>query len=118
MGQEAFIPFQLSHDHLPYSMRYYDPIIHIAELEISDDKKEYFYEKNKINMANFLKYNVKQKLEERIFGPENGGGKLTFKHAVVNEKEYNQINHHESEHTPQVQRSQYLMIDNNVETER
>ena len=87
----------------------------MVEKEISDEKKEFYYAKNKINLENFQKYDVKSKLEDRVFGPE-GGGKLTFKHAVVNEKEFNQIDHHASEHTQQVQRSQYLMIDNNVET--
>lgn len=45
-GQEVFIPNQLSQDHLPLSMRYYDPILQIVDLEISNDKKEYFYSKN------------------------------------------------------------------------
>ena len=79
-------------------MRYYDPIIHIAEKEIADDKKEFYYARNKINLDNFKKYNFEMKLEEKLFGSEKEK-KLTFKHAVVNEKEYNQINHHESEHT-------------------
>lgn len=42
-GQEVFIPYQLSQDHFPISMRYYDPILHIVNLEISDEKKEFFY---------------------------------------------------------------------------
>ena len=36
----------LSQDHLPLSMRFYDPILHIVDMEISDDKKEFFYSKN------------------------------------------------------------------------
>ena len=39
-------------------MRYYDPIIQIVEKEISEDKKEFFYAKNKINVENFKKYNM------------------------------------------------------------
>ena len=55
-------------------------------------------------------------LKEKFFGTEKERKeKLTFKHAVVNQKESNEINHHESEHTQHVQRSKYLIIDNDVE---
>ena len=81
MGQEAFIPYQLSQDHLPNSMRYYDPIIAIVEKEISHDKKEFFYAKNKINFENYKKYSLKLKVEDKIIGADK---KLSFKHSIVN----------------------------------
>lgn len=91
----------LSQDHLPLSMRFYDPILHIVDTEISDDKKEFFYSKNQINLENFKNTNLKQILKEKLFGAGNDQ-KLTFKHAIVNQKEYNQIDHHKSEHTQHV----------------
>ena len=88
MGQEAFIPYQLSQDHLPRSMRFYDPILQMAEQEISDDKKEFFYSRNQISLENFKKTNLKQMLKDKVFGsdPER---KMTFKHAIVNKREVN-----------------------------
>ena len=35
-GKDCFIPKDLSQDHLPYSFRYYDPIIRIVQRLISD----------------------------------------------------------------------------------
>lgn len=75
-------------------MRYYDSIIQMGEKEISDEKKEYYYAKNKINLENFQKYDAWTKIAGKIVGPP--GAKLTFKHSVVNKKEFNEINHHES----------------------
>ena len=95
-------------------MRFYDPILHIVDLEISDDKKEFFYSKNQNNLENFKKTNFKQMLKDKFFGSEKER-KMTFKHAIVNQKEFNQIDHYESEHTQHVQRSKYLIIDNDVE---
>lgn len=43
MGQEVFIPKELSQNDLPQSMKYYDPILQIITDNISDDKREYFY---------------------------------------------------------------------------
>ena len=64
-------------------MRYYDPILHIVNLEISDEKKEFFYSKNQNNLANFKKTNMKLWLKEKIFGTEKEK-KMTFKHAIIN----------------------------------
>ena len=69
-------------------MRYYDPIISIVEQEISHDKKEFFYAKNKIHQENFKKYSFKLHLEDKIFGSEKER-KMSFKHSIVNQKEYN-----------------------------
>ena len=80
------------------SMRFYDPIFHMVDLDISGDKKEFFYSKNQNNLKNFKKTDLKLILKEKILGSDKEA-KLTFRHAVVNEKESNQINHHESEHT-------------------
>ena len=74
-------------------MRFYDPILHIVDQYISVEKKEFFYAKNQNNLENFKNTNTKQRLKDFLFGTEKDR-KLTFKHAVVNQKESNQINHH------------------------
>lgn len=53
-------------------------------------------------------------LKEKVFGSEKER-KMTFRHAIINRKEFNVINHHESEHSQHIQRSKYLIIDNDVE---
>ena len=41
-GFETFIPKELSQDHLPHSIRYYDPIISIVCERVSSNRREYF----------------------------------------------------------------------------
>ena len=41
-GKECFIPKELSQDTLPYSFRYYDPIIQIVQENVSENKRENF----------------------------------------------------------------------------
>ena len=45
-GQESYIPRELSHDSLPYSFRFYDPIIQIVDRHFSKDSRTYFSLKN------------------------------------------------------------------------
>ena len=79
-------------------MRFYDPIFHMIDLDISPDKKEYFYSKNQNNLKNFKKTDFKLMVKDTFLGSDKER-KLTFRHAIVNQKESNEINHHESEHT-------------------
>ena len=69
-------------------MRFYDPIFHIVDLDISGTKKEFFYSKNQNNLSNFKKTNLKLILKEKLLGSEKEN-KLTFRHAIVNQKESN-----------------------------
>jgi len=46
MGNDVYIPKDLSQDHLPCSYRYYDPIIQMILDAIDDERKEYFHSKN------------------------------------------------------------------------
>jgi len=46
MGQEVFIPHDLSMDAFPKSFRYYDPIFQIIIDSLGDERKEYFHSKN------------------------------------------------------------------------
>ena len=51
-GHESFIPKELSQDNLPYSMRFYDPIMQIIQDKISEERKVYFYNQTKQNWLN------------------------------------------------------------------
>mmetsp|Transcript_31393 Transcript_31393/g.48005 ORF Transcript_31393/g.48005 Transcript_31393/m.48005 type:complete len:184 (-) Transcript_31393:789-1340(-) len=44
----------------------------------------------------------------------NDGRKMTFKHSIVNQKEEININHHLSHHTRALQKSKYMMIDDDL----
>jgi len=46
LGNEVFIPKELSQDHFPKSFRYYDPIFQIVLDNVDDERKEYFHSKN------------------------------------------------------------------------
>ena len=39
---------------------------------------------------------------------------MTYKHKIVNEKESNKINHHSSNHIQTLQKSKYLVIDDDM----
>ena len=41
--------------------------------------------------------------------------KLAFKHSIVNEKEKDEINVFQSQHTMSLQRSKYVMVENDLE---
>lgn len=45
---------------------------------------------------------------------ENLAGKLTFKHQVVNKKSFYEINHHHSHHCKALQRSRYIMVEDDM----
>ena len=49
-----------------------------------------------------------------MFGAEESQ-KLTFRYESVKQKEKNMIDHHQSEHTMSLQRSKYIMIDDEVQ---
>ena len=54
-------------------------------------------------------------IDKKADDGENLSGKLTFKHQVVNKKAYYEINHHLSHHCKALQRSKYIMIEDNVD---
>lgn len=75
--------------------KYYDPILLIIQDRISEDRKEYFYSKNKLNFKNYKDADLKDILYKKFFAGEDT--KLTFKHQLINKKNRNEINHYKSE---------------------
>lgn len=51
----------------------------------------------------------------RLFGFSSSENKLTFRHQIVNEIATNTFMHSKSHHSKALQRSRYVMIDDDVE---
>jgi hypothetical protein len=60
----------------------------------------------------FKKYSLTEKIYDKFINSDN---KNTFKYQVVNAKESNTIDHHSSEHTMRIQKSEYLAIDQDIQ---
>ena len=116
-GQEVYIPTELSQKSLPLSFRYYDPIIVMTQSRIKDEQKDFFKLRNKLERQIFRKIDTKTQFLERMGFMETQDKKLqklTFKYEAVNKKMQKEINVHTSFFTKGVQRSNYLMIDNEL----
>ena len=60
-GAEVYIPNDLRNCKLPQSFQFYDPIMNITHLKMTDDRIEYFLKKNKIIQEfeeDTIKYNI------------------------------------------------------------
>lgn len=103
------------------SYQYYDSILNHAQSTASVETKEYFKFKNNFRFNFYKNGNFQQKLFEKLgltdkpFDENDTTNKLTFKHKIVNEKENNLVNHHTSQHAKGLQKSKYLVIDENME---
>lgn len=51
----------------------------------------------------------------RFMADFDGNSKMAFKHSIINEKEKDEINVFESQHTMSLQRSKYVMVENDLE---
>lgn len=113
------MPSELSQDSLPASYCYYDSILNNSQLLVSKEIKEFFKFKNKFRFAFLRNEDFKQRLCEKLGLVETTEvstetGKMTFKHRCVNKKEQNQINHHSSHHSVALQKSNYIIIDDDL----
>jgi hypothetical protein len=91
-GQESFIPKELCQDSLPKCYKFYDPILLIIQDKIPEDRKEYFYSRNCLNLKNYKDNDTKAILYQKFLAGDKNS-KLTFKHHCVNEKCRNEIDH-------------------------
>ena len=95
-GQETFIPEELAQRHLPFSFRYYDPVLAMLQENLSRERREFFALKQELACNIHRKSDMKQQVLERIGVidvPNEKAPKLTFKHQVVNKKTKREINH-------------------------
>jgi hypothetical protein len=81
-GQESYIPKELRQDSLPQSYKFYDPILMVIQESISEDRKEFFFTKNKINFTHYKDKSWKALVYEKFFGTHESE-KLTFKYQSV-----------------------------------
>ena len=117
-GEEVYIPGDLSQDQLPYSFRYYDPVMMFAQDAVSDYKRDYFNVKGQIAFYIHRQGDLKQRVLEKLGFVDNGKEKkLTYKHDAANKVAKEQVDHHVSEHTLALQRSKYICIDDNLDKE-
>ena len=65
-GQEVWIPKDLSQNNLPYSFRFYDPIIHFIYKYIADDKREVFSTKHLMNKDRVKKEEINYKISSLL----------------------------------------------------
>ena len=115
-GSEINIPQELSQDHLPPSFRYYDQILLLIQEKLSQNRR--VFSKIKIKLANIFDH--KLSLQEAI-------GVGEFIRKLKNKKKSNiiksqfskyaveEIDYNKSYHTKEVQRSNYIFIDDNRE---
>lgn len=114
-GNQVFIPYLLSQDQLPYSMRYYDPIIAIVQENISDELKEEFNLKNSVAFAIHRHTDLKQAMLEKLGVVDNGKEKkLSYQFSSIYKKNQHEVNHNTLVHTSALQRSKYICIDDNL----
>ena len=94
-GQETYITKELSMDHFPYSMRFYDPIIAYVQENVSDNIRDLF------NIKNMIAFNVHRQsdysrgiMEKLGIVESEKESKLIFKHEPINSRKSEEINHH------------------------
>ena len=61
-GQQVFIPNELNQKGLPYSFRYYDPILSYVYDYCTDEKRQVFATQHKMNMERIKHDDVQQKI--------------------------------------------------------
>lgn len=80
-GLETFIPAELAQNHLPFSFKYYDPILAIVQENVSKERREFFTLKQEVACSIHRKSDLKQQMLEK-FGivdvPSEKTAKLTF----------------------------------------
>ena len=101
------------------TFRFYDHILSHCQTNVSQKTKQIFKFKNIYRLNLFKNESMKQKMLEKVgladdLTEENPVAKLTFKHSVVSQKEKDMINHHNSIHARALQRSNYLVIDDDI----
>lgn len=99
------------------SFRFYDPILKIIQDECSDAKRDFFSVKNKLSLARIQDDDVIRKVLLKVGIDEEAAAetKHVFKHTVINRKEENEINHLASEHPCSLQRSEYIVVENDLD---
>ena len=103
---------------MPINFWYYDPILNFVQEYVSQDSKDFHVFKNMFRLNFYEQENMKARILEKIGFAEKPGefsNKLTYKYQVLNEPENQGINHHISSQVLTLQKSRYLIIDDDVD---
>lgn len=86
-GQETFITKELSMDHFPHSMRYYDPIVAFVQENIADGIRDLFEIKNMVAFNVHRASDCTRGMMETLGIVESEKeAKLVFQHQAINAK--------------------------------
>ena len=112
-SRESYIPTELAQDHLPMNFWYYDAILMFVQDLVSQETKDLHTFKNTFRLNFYQEADFQTKML-RALGLASTDSKLTFKHQIVNEIASTVFTHSKSHHAKALQRSRYVMIDDDV----
>lgn len=110
-GTEVLIPKDLSMDHLPLSFWYYDPILALVQDNLSSHRKQMALMKEMVAYNYFNQNDLGVQALKTLGIINERKAQLYFKPIPINLKESCGLDHTQSEHSRQLQRSPYLTID-------
>jgi hypothetical protein len=116
-GNETYIPNELSQDKLPMSFWFYDPILIWVQDQVSKSKQHLCNFRNEFRLNFFRENSLKRRVMSSL-GAGSGDTaqpeKQVYKHHAVAEDELKEIIPGKSCHVMCLQRSPYLVIDENL----
>ena len=117
LGLEVLIPEELRQSHLPWSYRYYDPIILLIQEKLSKDRRDFSQVKKQLGLIFDKKLSLAGQTKDLIGTKSDGPKKKKMKTQQQNvdlKKEYidqqGDIDHHRSKHIMMLQRSNYISM--------
>lgn len=115
-SREAYIPNELSNDNLPSSFWFYDACLQQVQNLVDPEKKTFAIFKNQYRLNFYQQNNFKKQMLMKLGLIDNPKleVKLALKYQQINQIQTNQINHHLSTSAMNLQRSRYVVIDDDV----
>lgn len=113
-GKESFILPELSNDRLPTQFWFYDSIIQQIQNCVDPKRKDIVIKQSQFQLAVYRSENFKKKALEKYGFIDPPDTKIFLKPKQINMKESNEINHYLSPATMTLQKSRYLVIEEDV----
>ena len=111
-GEEVFIPKELSQDGLPFSFRFYDPVLISIQAFCSEAAREKFQLKNKIALERYVADDLVMTVIDKL--QSEGGLKVEHKHKVLKSRSLDILDPLNSEHVSSLQRSKYVSVEKDL----
>lgn len=99
IGQETLIPRELSQDQLPYSYRYYDSILQIAQSKATDERRAFTQLKSKLSTMFDEKLSLSNTLGYGQFLAKLKGGNQKMIIKKKSKQQSEAIDHNKSQHS-------------------